>query len=133
MLRCTRQEKLNYKPAGGAGFMPHLDHPSLMYYALPHFDSFITVMLAIDDMTEGALIMRARVFRRCAHRWADDVRRKKENGCLRVCKGAWSAANAVACMAPEGDPEVGGRAGAIATEARAHAVVVSRFLCFSFT
>ncbi len=33
--------------------MPHLDHPSLAFYAPAHFDSFITVMLAIDDMTEG--------------------------------------------------------------------------------
>jgi 2-aminoethylphosphonate dioxygenase len=82
------KEKLNYKPAGGAGFLPHLDHPSLAFYAPPSFNSFITVMVAIDDMT-------------------------KENGCLRVCKGTWHQGNAVACIAPEGDPEVGGRAGGI--------------------
>lgn len=85
------KEKLNYKPAGGAGFMPHLDHPSLAFYAPSGFDSFITVMVAIDDMT-------------------------KENGCLRVCKGRWHKDNAVACVAPEGDPEVGGRAGGIVAD-----------------
>lgn len=85
------KEKLNYKPAGGAGFLPHLDHPSLGFYAPPSFDSFMTVMVAIDDMT-------------------------KENGCLRVCKGKWHKDNAVACVPPEGDPEVGGRAGGIVPE-----------------
>lgn len=35
------------------------------------------------------------------------------NGCLRVCKGAWGPTNAVECIAPQGDPEVGGRAGGI--------------------
>lgn len=72
--------------------MPHLDHPSLAYYAPPGFDSFITVMVAIDPMTP-------------------------ENGCLRVVRGRWNADNAVACIEPQGDPEVGGRAGAITEEA----------------
>lgn len=85
------KEKLNYKPAGGAGFLPHLDHPSLAFYAPPSFDSFITVMVAIDDMT-------------------------KANGCLRVCKGRWHKDNAVPCVPPEGDPEVGGRAGGIVSD-----------------
>ncbi len=85
---CLTKEKLNYKPAGGAGFLPHLDHPSLAFYLPPQFDRFITVMVAIDDMTPA-------------------------NGCLRVCRGQWNAENAVACVPPEGDPEVGGRAGAI--------------------
>ena len=82
------KEKLNYKPAGGAGFMPHLDHPSLAFYSPKNMNSFMTVMVAIDDMTE-------------------------QNGCLRVCKGEWNEKNAVKCIEPEGDPEVGGRAGAI--------------------
>lgn len=53
-----------------AGFLPHLgarnvspfeaaysrgslDHPSLAFYAPPHFSHFITVMVAVDDMSEG--------------------------------------------------------------------------------
>jgi hypothetical protein len=52
----TMKEKLNYKPAGGAGFMPHLDFPSLSFYAPPTMDDFITVMIAIDDMTEGIVL-----------------------------------------------------------------------------
>jgi hypothetical protein len=87
---CLVKEKLNYKPPGGAGFMPHLDHPSLAYY-LPELDTFITVMVAIDDMTI-------------------------ENGCLRVVKGKWDANNATDCIPPEGDPEIGGRAGCITQE-----------------
>ena len=82
------KEKLNYKPPGGAGFVPHLDHPSLAYYAPDSFSDFITVMLAIDDMTPL-------------------------NGCLRVAKGVWNHETAVACAEPQGDPEVGGRAGGI--------------------
>jgi hypothetical protein len=89
---CLVKEKLNYKPPGGAGFVPHLDHPSLAFYLPPRFDRFITVMVAIDDMTRA-------------------------NGCLRVCRGAWTAESAVACVPPEGDPEVGGRAGGIAESA----------------
>ncbi len=91
---CLVKEKLNYKPPGGAGFLPHLDHPSLAYYLPPRFDRFITVMVAIDAMTRA-------------------------NGCLRVCRGAWTAENAVPCVPPEGDPEVGGRAGGIAESALA--------------
>lgn len=33
--------------------MPHLDYPSLAFYAPSHMHNFMTVMLAIDDMTEG--------------------------------------------------------------------------------
>jgi hypothetical protein len=89
---CLVKEKLNFKPAGGAGFMPHLDHPSLAFYLPKHCDSFITAMVAIDEMTAA-------------------------NGCLRVARGVWSAENAVECIPPDGDPEVGGRAGAIAEAA----------------
>jgi len=85
---CLVKEKLNYKPPGGAGFMPHLDHPSLAFYLPAHIDHFITAMVAIDDMTIA-------------------------NGCLRVHRGQWSTTNAVDCIPPEGDPEVGGRAGCI--------------------
>ena len=91
---CLVKEKLNYKPAGGAGFLPHLDHPSLAFYLPPRFDRFITVMVAIDDMTRA-------------------------NGCLRVARGDWTAATVVSCVPPEGDPEVGGRAGGIAESALA--------------
>lgn len=82
------KEKLNFKPPGGAGFMPHLDHPSLAFYAPPTVTSFVTVMVAIDAMS-------------------------RQNGCLRLARGRWSASTAPPCIAPEGDPEVGGRAGAL--------------------
>ena len=64
------KEKLNYKPPGGFGFMPHLDHPSLQFYAPDNFDAFITVMVAIDPMTLA-------------------------NGCLRLVPGPW---NKVGCL-----------------------------------
>jgi ectoine hydroxylase-related dioxygenase (phytanoyl-CoA dioxygenase family) len=115
------KEKLNLKPPGGSGFAPHLDTPSLLV-ALQQQQtqrhqqtqqqpdavngdntaetpsgagaegptSFVTVMVAIDDMNDT-------------------------NGCLRVVKGPWTAANAVATIAPEenGNPDANGRAGAI--------------------
>lgn len=90
------KEKLNYKPPGGAGFLPHLDHPSLAFYTSDDMD-FVTAMVAIDDMTP-------------------------ENGCLRVVRGDWTRRSAVACVPPEGDPEVGGRAGAISEAALADLV-----------
>eukprot|EP00211_Chloroparvula_japonica_P017691 CAMPEP_0119148878 /NCGR_PEP_ID=MMETSP1310-20130426/42526_1 /TAXON_ID=464262 /ORGANISM="Genus nov. species nov., Strain RCC2339" /LENGTH=266 /DNA_ID=CAMNT_0007140943 /DNA_START=219 /DNA_END=1015 /DNA_ORIENTATION=- len=86
------KEKLNFKPPGGMGFAPHLDHPSLAFYAPETYDRFITVMVAIDDMTSA-------------------------NGCLRLVKGKWDAQNCVECIPPNGDPEVGGRAGGIAESA----------------
>ncbi len=89
---CLVKEKLNFKPPGGAGFMPHLDHPSLAFYLPPQCTSFITAMVAIDDMTSP-------------------------NGCLRVHRAVWDQSNAVDCVPPEGDPEVGGRAGAITEQA----------------
>jgi hypothetical protein len=89
---CLVKEKLNFKPPEGAGFMPHLDHPSLAFYLPPQCDSFITAMVAIDDMTV-------------------------ENGCLRVVRGVWNSSNRLTCVPPEGDPEVGGRAGAITEKA----------------
>ena len=81
------KEKLNLKPPGGKGFAPHLDHPSLAVTGLA--SSFVTVMLAIDAMTEL-------------------------NGCLEVTTGPWTAANAVTCEQPAGDnPDGDGRRGAI--------------------
>ena len=85
------KEKLNLKPPGGSGFAPHLDSPSLRTALRDEGPStFVTVMIAIDDMTE-------------------------KNGCLKVCKGPWSENNHVEVVEPEqgGDPDAGGRAGAI--------------------
>lgn len=86
------KEKLNMKPPGGSGFAPHLDGPSLRL-ALGNDGpkSFLTVMVAIDDMTV-------------------------ENGCLRIAKGSWNEVNTCPTMEPEqdGNPDAGGRAGAIA-------------------
>ena len=89
------KEKLNLKPPGGSGFAPHLDTPSLRVAlgdAGPQ--AFVTVMVAIDDMTA-------------------------RNGCLRVAKGCWSETNHCDLVLPEqdGNPDAGGRAGAIQTEA----------------
>ena len=89
------KEKLNIKPPGGSGFAPHLDTPSLRI-ALGEDgpQSFITVMVAIDNMT-------------------------KQNGCLRIAQGqCWSEENQVQVVEPEsnGNPDGNGRAGAIALE-----------------
>ncbi|CAJ1942508.1 unnamed protein product [Cylindrotheca closterium] len=85
------KEKLNLKPPGGSGFAPHLDSPSLKV-ALKEDgpQTFVTVMVAIDDMTE-------------------------QNGCLRICKGTWNEDKHVELIEPEmdGNPDAGGRAGAI--------------------
>jgi hypothetical protein len=85
------KEKLNVKPAGGSGFAPHLDTPSLRI-ALGEDgpQTFCTVMVAIDDMTVS-------------------------NGCLRICKGEWSEDHCISTIAPDadGNPDAGGRAGAI--------------------
>lgn len=85
------KEKLNLKPSGGSGFAPHLDTPSLRI-ALGGTgpQTFCTVMVAIDDMTIS-------------------------NGCLRVVKGKWSETNHCPVIEPEkdGNPDAGGRAGAI--------------------
>lgn len=40
------KEKINYKPAGGAGFAPHQDQS-----AYPHITQSITCLLAVDDAT----------------------------------------------------------------------------------
>lgn len=88
------KEKLNIKPAGGSGFAPHLDTPSLrIALGADGPKNFCTVMVAIDDMTEA-------------------------NGCLRVCRGAWSEEQHVDTILPEegGNPDAGGRAGAIPVE-----------------
>lgn len=82
------KEKLNIKPPGGLGFAPHLDSPSLRVTGLA--STFVTVMVAIDDMSLA-------------------------NGCLRLVPGPWSEALSVPVQKPEegGDPDAGGRAGAI--------------------
>jgi len=88
------KEKLNIKPPGGSGFAPHLDGPSLRV-ALGEEgpQTFVTVMVAIDDMT---------------------VR----NGCLRVVRGSHSEDNHVEVVLPkaDGNPDGDGRAGAIPDE-----------------
>jgi ectoine hydroxylase-related dioxygenase (phytanoyl-CoA dioxygenase family) len=88
------KEKLNLKPPGGSGFAPHLDSPSLrVALGSEGPQTFCTVMLAIDDMTS-------------------------QNGCLRICKGPWAEENCCQVIQPEenGNPDAGGRAGAIPTE-----------------
>jgi ectoine hydroxylase-related dioxygenase (phytanoyl-CoA dioxygenase family) len=104
--------KLNLKPPGGAGFAPHVDTPSLLLPLAELFGgsspqqseedesspSFITVMIAIDDMT---------------------VR----NGCLRVAPrplattGMANGGPTVAAVVVEpnvnGNPDGDGRAGAL--------------------
>ena len=85
------KEKLNVKPPGGSGFAPHLDSPSLRMALGPEGPrEFVTVMVAIDDMT---------------------VR----NGCLRVVKGPHTEENHVDVILPkeDGNPDGDGRAGAI--------------------
>ena len=89
---CLYKEKLNIKPAGSSGFAPHLDSPSLRVTGL--CDTFVTVMIAIDDMTV-------------------------ENGCLQVCRGNWNETNSIPCEEPEittegqTNPDGNGRRGAI--------------------
>jgi hypothetical protein len=97
------KEKLNLKPPGGSGFAPHLDAPSLLQ--LDGGESrcgptdFVTVMVAIDDMTS-------------------------QNGCLRISPGPWTRENAVATVLASGacggsgtadrdNPDGGGRRGLI--------------------
>ncbi|KNC83396.1 hypothetical protein SARC_04362, partial [Sphaeroforma arctica JP610] len=102
---CLYKEKLNIKPPGGMGFAPHLDAPSLQVTGLAK--EFVTVMVAIDDMT---------------------VR----NGCLRVVKKKWNATNMLECtQASAGDdPDRGGRAGAIPLTV-ADSLVFEDVLCSS--
>jgi hypothetical protein len=91
------KEKLNLKPPGGSGFAPHLDSPSLrVALGKEGPQTFCTVMVAIDDM-------------------------HSRNGCLRICKGRrrpWSETNCAMVVQPQenGNPDAGGRAGAIPTE-----------------
>jgi 2-aminoethylphosphonate dioxygenase len=87
--------KLNLKPAGGSGFAPHVDAPSLL---VPFADlgpqTFVTVMIAIDDMTSA-------------------------NGCLRIAKGSdWTGKDDYPVIPPQpgASPDAGGRAGAIPLE-----------------
>ena len=91
---CLYKEKLNLKPAGGSGFAAHFDNPSLQVVGL--CDNFITLMIAIDDMTI-------------------------DNGCLRVVRGHWSEESAGAMCVPtvtdeSADPDGDGRRGAISSK-----------------
>jgi ectoine hydroxylase-related dioxygenase (phytanoyl-CoA dioxygenase family) len=89
------KEKLNMKPPGGSGFAPHLDTPSLRIALGPDGpQTFCTIMVAIDNMSI-------------------------QNGCLRICKGPWTEENHCEIIEPEihGNPDAGGRAGAVPTEA----------------
>ena len=88
------KEKLNLKPAGGSGFAPHLDTPSLRAsFSKDGPRTFVTVMIAIDDMTT-------------------------DNGCLRLVPGQWDETTACTTIQPDadGNPDAEGRAGAIPTE-----------------
>lgn len=89
------KEKLNLKPPGGSGFAPHLDSPSLsVAFGDSGPQTFVTVMVAIDDMTE-------------------------QNGCLKVCKGTWSEDCHLDVLTPnenDNDPDAGGRRGAILSD-----------------
>ena len=89
------KEKLNMKPPGGSGFAPHLDAPSLkVAFGDSGPQTFVTVMVAIDDMTE-------------------------KNGCLKVCKGSWSENYHLDVVNPDendNDPDAGGRRGAILSD-----------------
>lgn len=86
------KEKLNLKPPGGSGFAPHLDSPSLRVALGDEGpQTFVTVMVAIDDMTES-------------------------NGCLKVCKGGWSEQKHSEIIEPkdkDSNPDAEGRRGAI--------------------
>jgi ectoine hydroxylase-related dioxygenase (phytanoyl-CoA dioxygenase family) len=91
--------KLNLKPAGGSGFAPHIDAPSLQI-AFEEYgpQTFVTVMIAIDNMTTA-------------------------NGCLSMASttgrdgGPWTDTNTCPTIAPMdgASPDAGGRAGAIAS------------------
>ena len=101
------KEKLNIKPPGGSGFAPHLDTPSLQI-ALGSLgpQTFCTVMVAIDDMTTA-------------------------NGCLRICPGPWTHYNHVETILPQkdGNPDAGGRAGAIPIEFANQQLVFEPLIC----
>ena len=90
--------KLNLKPPGGSGFAPHVDAPSLIVpFGTSGPQTFVTVMIAIDDMTA-------------------------KNGCLRVVKGTTGSNSSVESRCPivpsekNGNPDSNGRAGAIPIE-----------------
>jgi len=98
---CLYKTKLNLKPAGGSGFAPHVDAPSLRAcFGAQGPQNFVTVMVAIDAMTP-------------------------ENGCLRVAdvpppannngkRQQWNAETVPLINPdPDGNPDAGGRAGAI--------------------
>ena len=84
--------KLNLKPPGGSGFAPHVDTPSLIVPFLSHGpQTFVTVMIAIDDMTT-------------------------KNGCLRVVKSSAETRCPTVPPDKDGNPDSNGRAGAIPME-----------------
>jgi hypothetical protein len=93
---CLYKEKLNIKPAGGTGFAPHVDSPSLQVVGL--CDHFVTLMVALDDMTAA-------------------------NGCLCVSRGSWPEGGGEGGMcetgadSESGDPDAGGRRGALRPDA----------------
>lgn len=100
------KEKLNYKPPGGKGFAPHLDGPSLAQTGHGDEGTFVTVMVAIDEMTE-------------------------ENGCLEVCEGQWTAENKVSTVQvdKDGNPDREGRPGEIPSEVADGLEVRAREAC----
>jgi ectoine hydroxylase-related dioxygenase (phytanoyl-CoA dioxygenase family) len=84
--------KLNLKPPGGSGFAPHVDTPSLIVpFGTSGPQTFVTVMIAIDDMTT-------------------------KNGCLRVAKGSTETRCPIIPPERDGNPDSNGRAGAIPIE-----------------
>jgi Phytanoyl-CoA dioxygenase (PhyH) len=101
------KEKLNIKPPGGSGFAPHLDTPSLrIAFGSSGPQTFCTVMVAIDDMTIA-------------------------NGCLRICPGQWTKDNHIETILPQedGNPDAGGRAGAIPIEFANQQLVFEPLIC----
>jgi ectoine hydroxylase-related dioxygenase (phytanoyl-CoA dioxygenase family) len=88
------KEKLNLKPAGGTGFAPHVDAPSLrVALGKEGPQTFVTIMVAIDNATP-------------------------KNGCLRIAKGTWDEDESCEVVQPEegGNPDAGGRLGAISPD-----------------
>jgi hypothetical protein len=85
------KEKLNVKPPGGRGYGAHYDGPSAASLGFAA-QTFVTVQIAIDAQTV-------------------------ENGCLQVARprSAWPAERRMV-VPVSGDPDAGGRVGAIADE-----------------
>lgn len=82
------KEKINIKPPGGRGYGAHYDGPSAaaMGFSAQHF---VTVQIAVDAQTMA-------------------------NGCLQLCAGRKNWPAAPVLVPPQnGDPDAGGRVGAI--------------------